>query len=76
MLNAIIEGRTAAELYMPALERGLVSRLDHAAYLGLELARAESALADGSAYIQDGAAESPAAAASCSCGGSCPDTKQ
>ena len=73
VLNAIIEGRSAAELYTPALERGLVSRLDHAAYLGQELARAQSALVDGSAYVQDGAPEVDGPPASCGCGGSCSD---
>ena len=38
VLDAVIEGRTAAELYIPAIDRGLISRLDHAAYLGRELA--------------------------------------
>jgi dihydropteroate synthase len=32
---------------------GLVSRLDHAAYLGSELAKAEIALKTGKEYIQD-----------------------
>lgn len=54
-LDAVIEGRVAAELYLPAIERGLVSRLDHAAYLGRELARAEQALWTGETYVQDGA---------------------
>ncbi len=57
VLTAIIEARTAAEAYMPAIERGLVSRLDHAAYLGRELARAEHALSSGEDYIQDAAPE-------------------
>jgi tetrahydromethanopterin S-methyltransferase subunit A len=56
-LGALVEGHTAAELYTPAVERGLVSRLDHAAYLGRELARAEHALAAGTRYVQDGAPE-------------------
>ena len=61
VLTTIIEGRTAAELYMTAINRNLVSRLDHAAYLGRELARAEQALASGEVYVQDAApeAESP-----------------
>ena len=42
VLTTIIEGRTAAELYMTAINRNLVSRLDHAAYLGRELARARA----------------------------------
>ncbi|MBO0758261.1 MAG: DUF4346 domain-containing protein [Bradyrhizobiaceae bacterium] len=57
VLTTIIEGHSAAELYMTAIERGLLTRLDHAAYLGRELARAEHSLSSGSAYVQDAAAE-------------------
>ena len=46
-------GANAAELYSPAIEQRLVSRLDHAAYLGRELARAEGALRSGRPYVQD-----------------------
>lgn len=77
VLDVLIEGRTAAELYIPATEKGLVSRLDHAAYLGKELARAEASLKDGQAYVQDAAPEVPptpvaaTAASKCSCGPTC-----
>lgn len=57
LLDLVIEGASAAELYYPAIERGLVSRLDHAAYLGRELARAEHSLISGEPYIQDAAPE-------------------
>lgn len=57
VLDAVIEGKSAAEVYIPAVERKLVSRLDHAAYLGKELARAEQALASGIEYVQDAAPE-------------------
>jgi len=60
LLDAIIEGATAGEVYTPAIERGLLSRLDHAAYLGRELARAEHALRSDEPYVQDGAPESTA----------------
>jgi tetrahydromethanopterin S-methyltransferase subunit A len=70
LLDRVVEGATGAELYMAAIEDGLVSRLDHAAYLGRELARAEIALARGEPYVQDGAPEA-APTAPCSCGGSC-----
>lgn len=63
-LNLIIEGTSAAELYTPAIERHLVSRLDHAAYLGRELIKAESALTSGELYIQDKAPEQTPADAS------------
>lgn len=52
-------GRTAQELYATIIARGLVSRLDHAAYLGTELARAERSLATGEPYVQDRAPEPP-----------------
>jgi tetrahydromethanopterin S-methyltransferase subunit A len=55
VLDCVIEGASAVELYCPAIERGLVSRLDHAAYLGRELARAEEALGTGRRYVQDAA---------------------
>lgn len=77
VLDVVIEGHAAAELYIPAIERGLVSRLEHAAYLGKELARAERTLTTGEPYKQDAAPErqhfhlqsskSPA----CGCGASC-----
>ena len=57
LLDGVISGHTAAELYTPAIERGWISRLDHAAYLGRELARAEEALRSGALYIQDAAPE-------------------
>lgn len=55
LLDAVIEGRTAAELYTPAIEKGLISQLDHAAYLGKELARAQAAMSSGQPYEQDAA---------------------
>lgn len=62
VLDTVIEGNNAAELYIPAIDRQLVSRLDHAAYLGRELARAEHALIAGTVYIQDAAPVDTAAA--------------
>src|SRR5215471_19189370 len=41
VLTTVIEGHSAAEVYMTAIERELLTRLNHAAYLGRELARAE-----------------------------------
>ena len=51
-------GRSAKAVAVSVLEPPagtppLVSRLEHAAYLGRELARAELALATGADYIQD-----------------------
>lgn len=57
VLDAVIEGRAAAELYAPAIEKQMVTRLDHAAYLGRELARAEESLLTGEPYVQDAAPE-------------------
>lgn len=72
ILDAVVEGPTAAECYTPLIERGMVSRLDHAAYVGRELARAEAALASGIMYVQDGAPEmdttSPSRSPGCSSG--------
>ena len=59
LLDSVIEGKHAAELYHTAIERSLVSRLDHAAYLGRELARAEHALRAGEVYVQDAATAGP-----------------
>lgn len=73
VLTTIIEGRSAAELYMTAIDRDLVSRLDHAAYLGRELARAERSLASGDAYVQDAAPEAQSAE-NCGCTDACGDT--
>jgi tetrahydromethanopterin S-methyltransferase subunit A len=65
VLTTIIEGHSAVEVYMTAIERGLLSRLDHAAYLGRELARAEHSLLPGESYVQDAAPER--CSASCGC---------
>lgn len=75
MLDSIIEGREAAALYTPAIEKGLVSRLDHAAYLGCELARAERALVAGTPYVQDGVPETAAVPEEppCGCDSTCWD---
>lgn len=53
MLNRVFTSDTAASLYMQVIKLELISRLDHAAYLGRELARAEHALTSGEKYIQD-----------------------
>lgn len=46
-------GKKARVLYKQILNENLVSRMDHAAYLGYELARAEAALKEGRHFIQD-----------------------
>ncbi len=77
VLDVVLEGDSAAALYTTAIERGLVTRLDHAAYLGRELARAERSLETGETYVQDKAAGNMlaqgdrSAVDSCGCGGRC-----
>mgnify|MGYP002513888700 CR=1 FL=1 len=51
--QAVIEGRSAKEVYEEIIRKGLVSRLEHAAYLGSELQKAEIALLTGKEYVQD-----------------------
>ncbi len=48
-----IVGKTAKEIYDSVLDHNLVSRLDHACYLGKELMKAEIALKLGKNYTQD-----------------------
>ena len=74
LLNCVLEGTSTGALYGEAIERQLVTRLDHAAYLGQELARAERSLLDGTPFVQDAApgeiADTPPTAP-CSTGGAC-----
>lgn len=49
----IIKGKTAETVYSTIVHLGLVSQLDHAAYLGNELQKAEVALKTGKEYLQD-----------------------
>jgi len=51
----VVKGKTAEGVYSKILEMCLVARLDHAAYLGSELSKAEIALRTGKEYIQDSA---------------------
>jgi dihydropteroate synthase-like protein len=51
--SVIIKGKTAESICAKIVETGLITRLDHAAYLGSELAKAEIALITGKEYIQD-----------------------
>ena len=54
--TTLFTGRTAKELCVVLIEQAqpcLVTMLDHAAYLGREFVRAESALLTGNEYIQD-----------------------
>ena len=74
VLNCVLEGASPGALYGEAIERQLLTRLDHAAYLGRELARAEQSLLTGTPFVQDQAPGELAPAApkaSCGAGGSC-----
>lgn len=54
--TAVFAGRTAKELCIKIFEQPescLVTKLDHAAYLGREFQRAEFCLQEGEDYIQD-----------------------
>jgi len=74
ILDCVIEGATPAAVYSLLIERGFVSRLDHAAYLGRELGRAEVSLRTGEPYVQDRApgrivpADAPEAGCDCESG--------
>lgn len=73
VLDAVFEGDSPAALYSTAIKKELLSRLDHAAYLGGELARAERSLETGEPYVQDrapGALMTNAASEQCGCSGS------
>lgn len=51
--DVVIKGETAENVYSKIEDLGLVTRFDHACYLGRELAKAEIALQTGKEYIQD-----------------------
>ena len=52
-LKNIIEGKDAPTTCATLVDMQLISRLDHAAYMGRELARAETCLLSDTQYIQD-----------------------
>jgi tetrahydromethanopterin S-methyltransferase subunit A len=53
VLLRIIEGSSARSICLTLIRNGWISKLDHAAYLGRELSRAELALRTGNAFVQD-----------------------
>jgi tetrahydromethanopterin S-methyltransferase subunit A len=59
VLDCVVEGSTPADVYVEVVRRSLVSQLDHAAYLGRELASAERSLRTGEPYVQDRAPGEP-----------------
>lgn len=48
-----ITSDSAKKIYEEIINRNLVSRMEHAAYLGAELQKAEIALKTGKGYVQD-----------------------
>jgi dihydropteroate synthase-like protein len=51
--DAVVRGKNAREVYQTIIREGLVGKLDHAAYLGKELHKAELAVLLGRSYVQD-----------------------
>ena len=52
-LTCTLEGSKAEDIYDELIKRGLITTLDHAAYVGKELYKAELALKLGKSYVQD-----------------------
>ena len=53
LIDLLIKGDTAEEIYHTFANQGITLRLDHMAYLGKELAKAEIAKKQNIPYIQD-----------------------
>ncbi len=53
VITKIIYGTNAIEIYNTIIRKELISRLEHAAYLGKELYKAELALKHGKKYRQE-----------------------
>ncbi len=51
--DLVIKGKSAKEIYEEIIKKGLVTRMEHAAYLGSELQKAEIAMITGKNYVQD-----------------------
>ena len=50
VLDTVIEGEDPSSMMATLLGEGLITRLDHAAYLGREITRADRALREGLPY--------------------------
>jgi len=75
VLLSVIEGSAAVDVMSTLLDEGLVTGLDHAAYLGRELALAERALDEGTPYVQDKAPERALDAGNCGRTSACGDER-
>ena len=53
LILKIFKGNTAKEICQAVMKADIVSRLDHASYLGRECEKAETCLKLGKAYVQD-----------------------
>lgn len=53
-IKILIKGKLPQDIYLRMIDEGFVSRMDHAAYLGKELARAWLCMKLGVKYVQDG----------------------
>ena len=51
--DLVIVGHSAKEIYEEIITKNLVTRMEHAAYLGSELQKAEIAMITGKEYVQD-----------------------
>ena len=51
--DLVIVGHSAKEVYEEIISKNLVTRMEHAAYLGSELQKAEIAMITGKEYVQD-----------------------
>ena len=51
--DLVIVGHSAKEVYEEIITKELVTRMEHAAYLGSELQKAEIAMITGKEYVQD-----------------------
>jgi len=53
IIDVIIRGEIPQEIYYTAVKKNLISKLEHAAYLGKELEKAYLALKNDLEYVQD-----------------------
>ncbi len=75
VLDCVVAGATPVAVYYEVIKRGLLTQMDHAAYLGRELANAEHSMQTGQPYVQDRAPGEPEPTAQAtgprSCGPGC-----
>src|SRR3989344_7371443 len=53
IISVLISGKKPEEIYHAIFKEGLITKFDHAAYLGKELEKAYIALKTGAKYVQD-----------------------